>query len=70
MRRFEHKEGHINYNLDLSGEVKIVNIRGEEFWVSGEMLRDFVNAVGEKNKEKVPDVKHVPGTEVIAGFWV
>lgn len=42
MHHFEHPDGHINYNSDLSGEVQIVNSRGEESWVSGLMLVNFV----------------------------
>lgn len=42
MHHFEHPDGHINYNSDLSGEVQIINSRGEESWVSGPMLVAFV----------------------------
>ena len=42
MHHFDHRDGHINYNPDLSGEVQIVNSRGEESWVSGSMLVSFV----------------------------
>lgn len=42
MHHFDHQDGHINYNSDLSGEVHIVNSRGEESWVSGAMLVSFV----------------------------
>jgi len=42
MHHFDHKDGHVNYNSDLSGEVQIVNSRGEELWVSGDLLRDFI----------------------------
>jgi hypothetical protein len=44
MHHYEHPDGHINYNSDLSGEVQIVNSRGEESWVSGVMLVNFVAA--------------------------
>jgi hypothetical protein len=44
MYHFEHADGHINFNSDLSGEVQIVNSRGKEFWVSGVMLVNFVAA--------------------------
>jgi len=42
MHHYDHPDGHINYNSDLSGEVQIVNSRGEELWVSGAMLVNFV----------------------------
>lgn len=45
MHHFNHKEGHVNYNSDLSGEVQVINSRGEEFWVSGMLLRDFITEV-------------------------
>jgi hypothetical protein len=42
MHHYDHPDGHINYNSDLSGEVQIVNSRGEESWVSGLLLVNFV----------------------------
>lgn len=42
MHHYDHPDGHINYNSDLSGEVQIVNSRGEELWVSGVLLVNFV----------------------------
>jgi hypothetical protein len=42
MHHFEHPDGNINFNSDLSGDVQIFNRRGEEFWVSGVMLINFV----------------------------
>lgn len=42
MHHFEHPDGHINYNSDLSGEVQIVNSKGQELWVSGLLLVNFV----------------------------
>jgi hypothetical protein len=42
MHHYYHPDGHINYNSDLSGDVQIVNSKGEELWVSGLMLVNFV----------------------------
>jgi hypothetical protein len=42
MHHYEHPDGHVDFNSDLSGEVKIVNSRGEEYWVSGVLLVNFV----------------------------
>lgn len=42
MHHYEHPDGHINFNPDPSGEVQIVNSRGEEFWVSRVLLVNLV----------------------------
>jgi hypothetical protein len=42
MHHFDHPNGHINFNSDLSGKVQVVNDQGEELWVSGAMLVNFV----------------------------
>lgn len=42
MHHYEHPDGHINFDSDLHGEVQVVNSRGEECWVSGAMLVNFV----------------------------
>jgi hypothetical protein len=42
MHHYKHPDGHINFNSDLSGEVQVVNSRGEELWVSGPLLVNFV----------------------------
>ena len=42
MHTFKHPDGHINFNSDLSGDVYVVNSRGEELQVSGLMLVNFV----------------------------
>ena len=42
MHHFQHPDGYINFKSDLSGEVHIVNSRGEELQVSGLMLVNFV----------------------------
>jgi anti-sigma factor ChrR (cupin superfamily) len=48
MHHYEHPDGHVEFNSDLSGEVKIVNSRGEEYWVSGVLLVNFVANYVEK----------------------
>lgn len=42
MHHFEHPDGHINFNSDLSGDVQVVNSKGGELWVSGLLLVNFV----------------------------
>jgi hypothetical protein len=42
MHHYEHPDGHVNFNSDLSGDVQVVNSKGEELWVSGVLLVNFV----------------------------
>jgi hypothetical protein len=42
MHHFEHPDGHVNFNSDLSGDVQVVNSKGEKLWVSGLLLVNFV----------------------------
>jgi len=56
MHHFEHPDGHINHNADLSGEVQIINSRGEESWVSGPMLVAFIADFIRQNRRSPEDM--------------
>lgn len=55
MYHYNHSDGHVNFNSDLSGEVQIVNSKGKEFWVSGALLLSFVSTYIKDHM--VPNIK-------------